>query len=89
MVLVSLLSLYHVIHHILCLNMTRANTSTNWSLSYPCIARAKLNSDMLQAQPLCWEFNGKLKWTRYGNGTNISKCSNFQEYKQPQDFTLL
>ena len=49
---------YTISHHLLCLNMTKVDTSTNWSLSYPCIAREKLNSDMLEAQPLCWEFNG-------------------------------
>ena len=81
MVSVSLLSLYHVIHHHLCLNMTKVDTSTNRSFSYPCIARAKLNSDMLEAQPSCWEFNG--------NGAGMVMAQLFQEYKQPQDFTLL
>ena len=49
---VSLLSLscvYHVIRHLLRLNMTKVNTSTNRGSSYPCITRAKLNGDMLEA----------------------------------------
>ena len=71
MVLLSLLSLYQVIHHLLCLNMTKVNTSTNWSLSCPCIAREKLDSDMLEAQHSAIILGVQWKWSRYGYGTIV------------------
>ena len=50
--LLSLSCVYHVIHRLLHLNKTKVNTGTNRSSSDPCITRAKLNNDMLEAWSL-------------------------------------